>query len=93
MIVGFLDAETAAIWGGRRSRRLPADIQDTALRKLRLLHNAKRIDDLRMPPGNQLEALKRDRQGQHSIRINRQWRICFTWKDNNAQEVEIADYH
>ena len=93
MIVGFLDAETAAIWSGRRSRRLPADIQDAALRKLRLLHNAKRIDDLRVPPGNRLEALKDDRKGQHSIRINRQWRICFIWKDNNAHQVEVADYH
>ena len=93
MIVGLLDAETAAIWAGRRSRRLPADIQDAALRKLRLLHNARRIDDLRVPPGNRLEALKDDRKGQHSIRINRQWRICFIWKDNNAHQVEIADYH
>jgi toxin HigB-1 len=93
MIVSILDAETALIWAGRRSRRLPADIQDAALRKLRLLHNARRIDDLRMPPGNRLEALKDDRQGQHSIRINRQWRICFIWKDNNAHEVEIVDYH
>jgi toxin HigB-1 len=93
MIVSVVDAETALIWAGRRSRRLPADIQDAALRKLRLLHNAKRIDDLRIPPGNRLEALKDDRRGQHSIRINRQWRICFIWKDNNAHQVEIADYH
>ena len=93
MIVSFLDAETASIWAGRRSRRLPSDIQDAALRKLRLLNNAKRIDDLCVPPGNRLEALKGNRQGHHSIRINRQWRICFTWKDNNAHEVEIADYH
>ena len=93
MIVSFLDADTATIWAGRRSRRLPADIQDAALRKLRLLNNARRIDDLRVPPGNRLEALKGDRQGQHSIRINRQWRICFIWKDNNAHQVQIADYH
>ena len=93
MIASFRDAETAAIWQGRRSRRLPSDIQDAALRKLRLLHNAKRIDDLRVPPGNRLEALKGDREGQHSIRINSQWRICFTWKDNHAHQVEIVDYH
>jgi toxin HigB-1 len=93
MIVDFLDAKTAAVWAGRRSRVLPPDIQDTALRKLRLLNNAKRIDDLRVPPGNRLEALKGDRKGQHSIRINRQWRICFIWKNNNAHQVEITDYH
>jgi toxin HigB-1 len=93
MIASFRDAETAAIWEGRRSRRLPSDIQDVALRKLRLLHNAKRIDDLRVPPGNRLEALKGNREGQHSIRINSQWRICFIWKDNHAHQVEIVDYH
>jgi toxin HigB-1 len=93
VIVSFRDGETAAIWSGRRSRRLPGDIQAPALRKLRLLNNAKRIDDLRVPPGNRLEALRGNRIGQHSIRINDQWRICFVWKDNNAQEVEIVDYH
>lgn len=93
MIASFRDAETAMIWAGRRSRRLPPDIQDTGLRKLRLLQNAKRLDDLRVPPGNRLEALKGERQGQHSIRINDQWRICFIWKDNHAHQVEITDYH
>lgn len=93
MIVNFRDNEAATIWSGRRSRRLPGDIQAAALRKLRLLNNAKRLDDLRMPPGNRLEALKGGRSGQHSIRINDQWRICFVWKDNNAHEVEIVDYH
>jgi proteic killer suppression protein len=93
MIVSSRDPETATIWAGRRSRRLPADIQNAALRKLRLLHIAKRLDDLRVPPGNRLEALKRDRQGQHSIRINDQWRICFIWKGNHAHHVEITDYH
>jgi len=93
MIVSFRDAEAATIWAGRRSRRLPSEIQDAAMRKLRLLNVAKRIDDLRMPPGNRLEALKRNRQGQHSIRINDQWRICFIWKDNHAHQVEIVDYH
>ncbi|MGA9323850.1 MAG: type II toxin-antitoxin system RelE/ParE family toxin [Xanthobacteraceae bacterium] len=93
MIVNFRDNEAATIWSGRRSRRLPGDIQAAALRKLRLLNNAKRLDDLRVPPGNRLEALKGGRSGQHSIRINDQWRICFVWKDNNAHEVEIVDYH
>ena len=93
MIVSFRDAETATIWSGRRSRRLPGDVQASALRKLRILNNAKRLDDLRVPPGNRLEALKGNRTGQHSIRINDQWRICFVWKDNHAHEVEIVDYH
>ena len=93
MIVSFRDVEAAMIWAGRRSRRLPTDIQDAALRKLRLLHIAKRLDDLRVPPGNRLEALKDERRGQHSIRINDQWRICFIWKDNHARQVEIVDYH
>jgi toxin HigB-1 len=93
MIVSFHDSETETIWQGRRSRRLPADIQVVALRKLRLLNNARRLDDLRAPPGNRLEALTRERRRQHAIRINDQWRICFLWKDNNAHEVEIVDYH
>lgn len=93
MIVSFRDAETATIWSGRRSRRLPGGIQAPALRKLRILNNVKRLDDLRVPPGNRLEALKGNRAGQHSIRINDPWRICFVWKDHHAYEVEIVDYH
>jgi proteic killer suppression protein len=93
MIVSFRDPETATIWSGRRSRRLPADIQAKALQKLRLLNNARRVADLLVPPGNRFEALKGQRAGQHSIRINDQWRICFVWKDNHAHEVEIVDYH
>jgi len=93
MIVSFRDDETATVWAGERSRKLPPDIQAAALRKLRLLNNARRLQDLRVPPANRLEALKGDRKGQHSIRINQQWRICFIWKQNNAHEVEIADYH
>lgn len=93
MIVSFRDAETAAVWAGRRSRRLPSDIQAAALRKLRLLNNAARFHDLRAPPGNRLEALKGNRAGQHSIRINDQWRVCFIWKDDHAHQVEIVDYH
>jgi proteic killer suppression protein len=93
MIVSFRDAETATIWAGRRSRRLPTDLQAVALRKLRLLNNARRLEDLRVSPANRLEALEGDRRGQYSIRINDQWRICFTWKEGNAHEVEIVDYH
>jgi proteic killer suppression protein len=93
MIFSFRDAEAAAIWAGHRSRKLPPDIQAAAMRKLRLLNSARRIDDLRVPPGNRLEALKGERLGQHSIRINSQWRICFVWKDNHAHQVEIVDYH
>jgi toxin HigB-1 len=93
MIVSFRDPETATIWDGRRSRRLPADIQAVAIRKLRLINNARRLDDLRVPPGNRLEALAKDRRGQHSIRINDQWRICFVWRDGHAHQVEIVDYH
>ena len=93
MIVGFADREAATIWSGLQSRRLPPAIQGVALRKLRLLNNAKRLDDLRVPPANRLEALKGDRNGQYSIRINEQWRICFTWKNGNADKVEITDYH
>jgi proteic killer suppression protein len=93
MIVSFRDDETETIWVGRRSRRLPTDIQGVALRKLRLVNNARRLEDLRVPPANRLEALKGHRKGQHSIRINDQWRICFTWKEGHAYEVEIVDYH
>jgi toxin HigB-1 len=93
MIVGFADKETAGIWNGLRSRRLPTDIQAAALRKLRMLNQARALADLTVPPGNRLEALKRDRQGQHSIRINDQWRICFSWNLGNVSDVEIVDYH
>jgi toxin HigB-1 len=79
VIKSFADAETARIWSGRRSRRLPLAIQPLALRKLRMLHQARTLADLRVPPGNRLEALKGDRRGQYSIRINRQWGICFRW--------------
>ncbi|MGE0852068.1 MAG: type II toxin-antitoxin system RelE/ParE family toxin [Hyphomicrobiaceae bacterium] len=93
MIASFADRETAMIWSGRRSRRLPGDIQAVALRKLRIINNASRLDDLRVPPGNRLEALQGQRRGQHSVRINDQWRICFIWREGHAHEVEIVDYH
>ncbi len=93
MIRSFADRQTELVWQGIRSKRLPADIQRGALRKLLYLSRAKSIADLREPPGNQLEALKRDRLGQWSIRINGQWRICFRWVNENAEDVEIVDYH
>ena len=93
MIVGFRSKETESIWRGEVSRRLPSEIQQTARRKLRMLNNARNLNDLRVPPANRLEALKRDRKGQHAIRINDQWRICFTWTDAGPANVEIVDYH
>lgn len=93
MIQSFADEEAALIWSGRRSRRLPFDMQATALRKLRLLNQARTLSDLRVPPGNRLEALKGDWAGHHSIRINDQWRICFVWREGGPADVEIADYH
>ncbi len=93
MIQGFADLETEKIWSGRRSRKLPTDIQAVALRKLRILNNARVLQDLRVPPGNRLEALRGNRAGQHSIRIHDQWRICFVWKEGGPADVEIVDYH
>jgi len=93
MIRSFADPETALVWSGLRSRRLPSDIQATALRKLRLLNQARVLDDLRAPPGNRLEALKGARKGQYSIRVNDQWRICFSWREGGPANVEIVDYH
>ena len=93
MIKGFRDAETKRIWEGRFSKKLPSGIQPIARRKLRMLNNAASLNDLRVPPANHLEALKGSRKGQYSIRINRQWRICFVWDDGHASDVEIVDYH
>ena len=93
MIRTFADPETERIWRGQRSRKLPPDIQKRALDKLTLLEAAETLDDLRNPPSNRLHALKDERQGQHSISINLQWRICFAWKDGYAHAVEIVDYH
>jgi len=93
MIIGFKSKETAKIWAGDRSLRLPIEIQNMARKKLRMLNNAKDLNDLRIPPNNRLEALKGDREGLHSIRINSQWRICFIWENGNATNVEIVDYH
>jgi len=93
VIKSFRDRETAKIYGRERSAKLPGDIQQIALRKLRMINNAQNINDLRIPPSNRLEKLSGDRAGQCSIRINDQWRICFVWKDNSAYYVEITDYH
>ncbi len=93
MIRSFADKETERIWHGDVSRRLPNQIQAVARRKLRMLGAAQRLDDLRIPPANRLEALKGKRAGQHSIRINDQWRICFVWRYGQCAEVEIVDYH
>ena len=93
MIRSFIDREAGKIWEGTPSRRLPSSIQQVARRKLRMLNAAAVLDDLRIPPANRLEALKGVRKGQHIIRINDQWRICFRWRDGDAHDVEIVDYH
>ncbi len=93
MIRSFRCKETAKVWQGQPSRKFPGDLQDRALRKLRQLDAAVTMGDLRNPPNNRLEALKGNRKGQWSIRINDQWRLCFQWTDGEASEVEIVDYH
>ena len=93
MIKSFHSRETEKIWDGIRSKRLPHSIQQIARRKLRMLNNARSLNDLRIPPTNRLEVLRGNRKGQHSIRINDQWRICFIWMDGDAVNVEIVDYH
>jgi toxin HigB-1 len=93
MIREFACKETGKIWEGFRSRKFPSNMQNIALRKLRYLNRAKTLADLRVPPGNRPEALKGKRRGQHSIRINDQWRICFIWNKGVVKGVEIVDYH
>ncbi len=101
MILDFADADTAQVFAERRPKKLPSDILTRALTKLRLLDAAARLEDLRVPPGNRLEALSGNRAGQHSIRINDQWRVCFVWQQANeeqgivpgARRVAIVDYH
>ncbi|MBM4405517.1 MAG: type II toxin-antitoxin system RelE/ParE family toxin [Chloroflexi bacterium] len=93
MIKSFKDQDTERIYRRLYSRGFPPDIQRTALRKLRMLNNARSLQDLRSPPGNRLEKLFANRRGQHSIRVNDQWRICFVWRESAAFEVEITDYH
>ncbi|MHC4431503.1 MAG: type II toxin-antitoxin system RelE/ParE family toxin [Planctomycetota bacterium] len=93
MIRSFRDRETERVFNRLPVRRLPSDIKRAARRKLLILNAAERLADLRVPPGNRLEKLSGNRRGQHSIRINERWRICFRWRDGDAHDVEIVDYH
>lgn len=93
MIKSFAGKRTAAIFAGYAVRGLPMQIQHRARAKLLAIDAAGRLDDLRVPPGNRLEALRGDRLGQHSVRVNEQWRVCFVWRDGDAWEVEFVDHH
>ena len=93
VIKSFKSIETEKVFRRERSLKLPGDIQQVALRKLRMINNAVSLNDLRIPPANRLEKLSGDRAGQYSVRINDQWRICFEWLEGNAHNVEINDYH
>ena len=93
MIRSFADRETEKVFHREHSRRLQGDVQAIALRKLRMLNNAHTLSDLRSPPGNRLERLAGNREGQHSVRINDQWRVCFVWRDGEVFDAEIVDYH
>jgi toxin HigB-1 len=93
VILNFACAETERVFRAELSRRFPPEIQRRARRKLLLLHAATQLQQLAVPPGNHLEVLRGDRKGRHSIRVNEQWRVCFLWRDGNASEVEIVDYH
>jgi proteic killer suppression protein len=93
VIKSFKDRETQQIFTRQRSRRLPPDTQQVAIRKLRMLNNAHALNDLQVPPANRLETLRGERTGPYSIRINDRWRVCFAWRDGDAYDVEIVDYH
>lgn len=93
MIKSFADRRTALLFQGFAHRSLPVDVRGRAADRLAMIDRAARLDDLRVPPGNRLEALAGDRAGQHSIRVNGQWRICFVWRDGDAYDVELVDYH
>jgi toxin HigB-1 len=93
VIRSFKDKETEKVWNREYSKKLPGEIQERSLMKLQQLHAAEDLKDLLIPVSNQLEALKGDRKGQHSIRVNKQWRICFKWSAGHASDVEITDYH
>jgi proteic killer suppression protein len=93
MIAGFRDAETERLWTTGRCKKLPAQLNRQALKKLYILHSALALENLTVPPGNRLERLRGDREGQHSIRINNRYRICFVWREGNAQDVEVVDNH
>lgn len=93
MIGGFKDKRLEALWDLKAAKGLPADVSRVTRRKLILIEAARSINDLRTPPGNRLEQLKDDRAGQYSLRVNDQWRICFTWRDGRAFDLELVDYH
>ena len=93
MIASFRDKETERLWQSGKSRRLPADLERRAFKKLAILNAAVGLGNLKVPPGNLLEALRGNRAGQYSIRVNDQYRVCFVWRDGNAFDVEIVDYH
>jgi len=93
MIQSFRDKEAEKLFHREPSRKLPSSIQRIAMRKLWMIDAAVQLSDLKIPPGNRLEPLSGNRKGQHSIRVNKQWRICFTWRNNNAYNIEITDYH
>lgn len=93
MIQSFASRDTERLFGRERVRRLPAELHRAMLKKLVMLDAAEQLNDLRVPPGNRLEKLSHHRAGQHSIRVNDQWRVCFRWKEGHAYEVEIVDYH
>jgi toxin HigB-1 len=93
MIKSFADKETEKLWRRERSKAVPTQLQRVALRKLTQLHVSGRLEDLAVPPGNRLEPLSSNRKGQHSIRINDQYRVCFVWEDGDAYDVEVTDYH
>ena len=93
MIVSFRDADAELLWSTGRSRKVPAGIHRTAFKKLAILNAALELTNLSVPPGNRLESLSGNRRGQHSIRINDQFRVCFVWRNGNAYDVEIVDYH
>ena len=93
MIVSFGEADAQLLWDTGKSRKIPASIRRAAFKKLAILNAALELENLRVPPGNRLEKLSRDRKSQHSIRVNDQFRICFVWRDGNAYDVEIVDYH
>lgn len=93
MIKSFADRDTERLFSRQPVRRLPSDLHRVMLRKLVVVHSASVLEDLRVPPGNQLEKLRGKRAGQYSIRVNDQWRVCFRWSDGNAHDVEIVDYH
>lgn len=93
MIKSFGNKETERIWHEQYVKRVDRGVQRATLRKLEMIHAAKDVDDLRVPPGNRLEQLAGDRRGQHSIRVNARWRICFVWRNGGAEDVELVDYH